>query len=134
MIIDNKEQIKLYLNNDLVIKYSEEYNLFNNIQDYCRFMFALGVKNIDKKDNLEKYLQILNDRKSKKEKARDFHFGQFNKSLRIKELVKHHFSYLEQDIEVFDCINAIIIKSELILEENISEHFWTNILVDLENF
>lgn len=131
------DQIKLYLDNNLIRKYVEDGKLFKTTQDYCRFMFALGVMNVDKNDKLEKYFKILDERKINKEKEKplNYHFGQFNKSLRIKDLAKHHFAYLGETVEVFDCINAVIIRSELLLtDKNFSEYFWANNYIDVEKF
>ena len=43
MLDNNKNQIKLYLNHNLVDKYVVQGELFSRIQDYCRFMFAMGI-------------------------------------------------------------------------------------------
>lgn len=138
MLMDKKlEQIKLYLDKELIRKYVDEGKLFNDKQDYCRFMFALGVMNIDKKDKMEKYFKILQKRKLNEETAGlfNYHFGQFNKSLRIKELANKHFAYLGETIEVFDCINAVIIKSECLIDEkDYGKHFLPNNYVDIQKF
>ena len=137
MIIDNKlSQIKLFLDNNLVNKYvGKEVELFPDVQDYCRFMFAIGIIKLEKNDKMLKYFEVLKNRKEKKQKQYDYKFGEFNKNLRMKDLVKHHFSYLDDEIEVFDCINAVIIKAEELLkhDDSFNEHFLSNNYIDLEN-
>ena len=55
MLTDRKlDQITLYLDINLIRKYVEDGKLFKTTQDYCRFMFALGVMNVDKHDKMEK--------------------------------------------------------------------------------
>ena len=135
MLDKNLSQIKLYLNHNLVDKYVAQGELFSTIQDYCRFMFAMGIIKLEKNSTMYDYFKNLNERKASKDKQYDYKFGEFNKNLRMKDLVNHHFSYLGDEIEVFDCINAVIIKSEELLmkDESISEHFLSNNYIDLEN-
>ena len=137
MIVDNNlSQIKLFLNNDLVKKYvGKEFELFPDIQDYCRFMFAIGIIKLDKNEKIQNYIEVLKNRKENKQKQYDYKFGEFNKNLRMKDLIIHHFSYLDDEIEVFDCINLVIIKSEELLrnDDSFNEHFFRNNYIDLEN-
>ena len=137
MIVDNNlSQIKLFLNNDLVKKYvGKEFELFPDIQSYCRFMFAMGIIKLEKNDKIQNYFEVLKNRKEKKQKQYDYKFGEFNKNLRMKDLIIHHFSYLDDEIEVFDCINLVIIKSEELLrnDESFNEHFLPHNYIDLEN-
>ena len=137
MIVDNNlSQIKLFLNNDLVKKYvGKEFELFPDIQSYCRFMFAMGIIKLEKNDKIQNYFEVLKNRKEKKQKQYDYKFGEFNKNLRMKDLIIHHFSYLDDEIEVFDCINLVIIKSEELLrnDESFNEHFFPHNYIDLEN-
>ena len=94
----------------------------------------LGVMNVDKHDKMEKCFEILKRKSNKdKEKPLNYHFGQFNKKSKDKGFDQISFAYLGQEVEVFDCINLVIIKSELLLsEKNFSEHFWANNYIDLE--